>query len=511
MSLLLPMASVRRLVGVVGLVAAVGLLSLVLAQSAAGQVPPSPSDAAGSVPSSEPSASPSPAPTQVVLDVPLASPNATLGPLLPAPPAPSPIAHPSDGKSNTCYACHIAVDDTQKAISTSWANSVHGKAGVGCADCHGGDPTSEEITVAMSKANGFIGKPTRSQAVGVCGSCHSDDSRMHQYGLSTDQWKYYTSAHGQLLLKGDTRTAICVDCHGSHDIKKASDPTAAVYPLNVPKLCSSCHSNPTLMEPYGIPTNQFDIYQNSIHGQLLLQKQDVRAPTCASCHGSHDAKLPNPDDVLQICGKCHTATLALYQESRHSKLSGVGPVCVTCHGNHDVVLPDESRFFHPTAPKFDCSTCHNPVNQQSTLQVDRFKNDADRRCDTCHHSGSDIYAQAQGIATSVQKAAAAYATAEDHIKQAAGVGMIVSDADVALSEANTSLIKARAAVHTTKLSSIAALAEDVVAKATKAQQVADAKLQENTFRREAMVVVVGIILVNVGALVGLRRRVHRKS
>ncbi len=129
------------------------------------------------------------------------------------------------------------------------------------------------------------------------------------------------------------------------------------------------------MEPYGIPTDQFAIYQNSVHGKALLLNQDMRAPTCASCHGSHDAKPPQSSEVVGVCGKCHTATQALYEESRHSKLD-VGPKCWTCHGTHDVAQPDESRFFHPKPPEIDCTTCHNPSDRTLILNADRFTNDA---------------------------------------------------------------------------------------------------------------------------------------
>ena len=44
-----------------------------------------------------------------------------------------------------------------------------------------------------------------------------------------------------------------------------------------------------------------------------------------------------------------------------------------------------------------------------------------------------------------------------------------------------------------------------------AQKFADVKLQESLFRREAMVVVLGIILVNVLALYIIRRRIHAES
>ena len=87
--------------------------------------------------------------------------------------------------------------------------------------------------------------------------------------------------------------------------------------------------------------------------------------------------------------------------------------------------------------------------------------------------------------------------------------MIVSDADVTLSEARTSLIRGRAEVHTTKLSAVAALTDEASAKAAEAQQFADTKLQESASRRQAMVVVLAIILVNVLALYLLRRNLHR--
>jgi len=410
---------------------------------------------------------------------------------------------------DTCVACHTAIDNTQHEIAQQWQDSVHGQNGIGCASCHGGDATSDEVTVAMSKAAGFIGKPDRTTTVTVCGDCHADVERMRQYQLPTDQLvKYQASVHGQRLLTAqDTRVAICIDCHGVHAVKKASDPTAPVYPLNVPKLCASCHADQRLMEPYGIPTDQYEIYQASVHGKALLIDQDLRAPTCASCHGSHDAKPPQSTEVVGVCGKCHTATQALYEQSRHSRLD-VGPKCWTCHGTHDVAQPDESRFFHPESPDLDCTTCHNPSDRTLILNADRFSNDQDRRCDTCHHEGSILYSQAQGIHNALDAANTAYQTAAARIAEAAGAGMIVSDADVTLSAARTSLIRGRAEVHTTKLSAVAALTDEASAKAIEAQQFADAKLQESLFRRQAMVVVLGIILVNVLALYMIRRRIH---
>ena len=101
----------------------------------------------------------------------------------------------------------------------------------------------------------------------------------------------------------------------------------------------------------------------------------------------------------------------------------------------------------------------------------------------------------------------------EKINEAAQLGMIVTDAEVKLTEARTNLIKGRASSHTTKLGVVAPIASDAVAKASEAQQIAEAKLEESVFRREAMVAVVGIIMLNVFVLYALKRSLsrHRKG
>ncbi len=432
--------------------------------------------------------------------------------LIPGPPAPTPIAHPGDSGDDQCYACHVELDDRQQAISEAWEASIHGAGGIGCADCHGGDPRSDKITVAMSEEAGFIGIPSRDVTVGVCGSCHSDPERMGQYGLPTDQYsKYWTSVHGQRLLEADdTRVAICIDCHGSHAVKKASDPTADVYPLNVPQMCSRCHSDPSLMEPYGIPTDQYDVYEQSIHGQALIGNQDVRAPSCTSCHGSHSAQPPRSSEVVDVCGKCHTATQDLYLESRHAELETVAPKCWTCHGTHDVAKSSEALFLHPAGemPDYDCTTCHEPPDMTLKLSIEQFANEADRRCDTCHHPESVIYPQVVAIHDALGGASGAQASAEEKIAKARGLGMLVGDAEVTLTEAKTAYIQGQAAVHTTKLTTVTAHTDEAVAKAARAEELAQAKLDESDFRRLAMIVVIALILVNVVILYVVLRRIE---
>ncbi len=473
-------------------------LALVVAQTVLAESP-SPSAGASGAASGSPAASGKASSGPTLSGSPSASALATATPK-PGATAPAKI----DG--NTCYSCHTQIGGAQHTIADQWQASIHGQNGIGCADCHGGDPTSDKITVSMDPTKGFKGVPSRQQTVGVCGTCHSDVERMRQYQIPTDQYaKYKTSVHGQkLLLSNDTKVAICTDCHGVHDVKKASDPTSKVYPLNVPALCSSCHSDQKYMDGYNIPTDQLEIYKTSVHGQALLVNKDMRAPNCASCHGSHDAQPPTSTTVVEVCGKCHTATQALYDQSRHAELVN-GPKCWTCHGTHDVVKPSEARFFHPTPPQIDCGTCHNLADKTLKLNADRFQNDEDRRCDTCHHVDSLLYSQAQGIKSALDKASSAYDLALTRIAAAAEAGMIVADADVTVTQSKTSLIQARAAVHTTKLTEVAAKADAAVAKAKEAQDFADARLAESQNRRQAMIIVVALIAVTILALVLLRR------
>ena len=85
-----------------------------------------------------------------------------------------------------------------------------------------------------------------------------------------------------------------------------------------------------------------------------------------------------------------------------------------------------------------------------------------------------------------------------------------ADANVTLSEAKTSLIQSQAAVHTTKLTIISTTAAEAKAKAESAGTIAQARLDESIFRREAMVVVLALIVLNVMALFLVRRGVERR-
>jgi predicted CXXCH cytochrome family protein len=123
-------------------------------------------------------------------------------------------------KANNCATCHASLP--QAALSAppaAIAGDVHDKAGVRCADCHGGDPAAGTAAAAHDPAHGYRGKPSGAT---ICATCH----------VLIDQ-KFKTSVHAQIFDKA------CVECHSNHGIKTPSDAMLGTAKASV---CASCHS-----------------------------------------------------------------------------------------------------------------------------------------------------------------------------------------------------------------------------------------------------------------------------
>ena len=229
--------------------------------------------------------------------------------------------------ADSCADCHQGLEH----VSPS-----HGR----CSDCHGGDPTTADPNRSMASSAGYIGAPDRKNIPALCGSCHANVDMMRQYDLPTDQWsKYQQSTHGLKLAQGDSNVATCFNCHDGHATKEVTDTASQVYPSNVPALCSSCHSNAALMTPYGIPTDQYTLYTKSVHGVALLEKQDLRAPNCASCHGK-TAKWDGPAAASLKQAPADLTTLAKRNGGKYpsDKVTHVlrGQAKLSAHGDQEM-------------------------------------------------------------------------------------------------------------------------------------------------------------------------------
>jgi cytochrome b subunit of formate dehydrogenase len=124
----------------------------------------------------------------------------------------------------TCGACHTPELDAYK-------NSVHGtevllngnaKAAI-CSDCH----TTHDIQNPSLDT-------TRLLITKNCGNCHDAELK-----------SYLGTYHGQVNRLGFAYTAKCFDCHGSHGIKRVSDPESSVNPKNRLQTCQKCHLDAT--------------------------------------------------------------------------------------------------------------------------------------------------------------------------------------------------------------------------------------------------------------------------
>jgi hypothetical protein len=214
----------------------------------------------------------------------------------------------------------------------------------------------------------------------------------------------------------------------------------------------------------------------------MLDNHDLRAPNCATCHGTHGAAPPGFDEVANVCGSCHEATQDYYLESPHVTDDEAGPKCVTCHGRYDVSKPSEALYLGAEP----------------------------RHCGECHAPNTEAGQVAQSLYDTITAAAQAYDEAELSIQNVRNVGMLVSPLEGRLRQANTDLITARAAQHTLDLETVSKLADDARTTAEEVQADAEAAIAANLFRRRAMVIAVAIIGLTIVALYMLKRELDRQ-
>ena len=398
----------------------------------------------------------------------------------------APIALLGQGAGkNSCLDCHSALDGDAQRPAQLIKNDVHTANGLTCADCHGGDRTTDDPSEAMNPAKGFIGKPARTAIPKLCARCHSSPDFMRKFRPQqrVDQFELYqTSVHGRRLASGDANVATCIDCHSVHDIRPVKDPQAPVYPVHLPETCGRCHADQHRMAKYGIPTNQLADYQTSVHWNALKIRGDLSAPTCASCHGNHGAKPPQVESVAAVCGSCHVMFAQLYGKSVHepifSAASGGGG-CIVCHSNHGIHQPSTAML---AGPKAVCSQCHE--------------------ADT---PGGQVAAQ---MAKWIDGLDSALKNSESVLKRADQYGMEVSEAQARLGDGRENLVKARLALHSFRPQEVKKPIEAGMAIAAETLRAGEVALHEKDVRRMGLAVSVVLIGFTILAIWALIRRIE---
>ncbi len=386
---------------------------------------------------------------------------------------------------DSCVTCHSALDDPAKGPAALIKNDVHIAHGLSCADCHGGDRTSDDPDVSMSKAKGFKGKPARTAIPKLCAGCHSNPEFMRQYAPRerVDQFELYqTSVHGKRLAAGDTSVATCIDCHSVHDIRPVKDSMSPVHPLHVAETCARCHADARKMAAYKIPTNQFEEYRNSVHWQALARRGDLSAPSCASCHGNHGAKPPQVESVSAVCGTCHVLYEQLYAKSVHKAVfsgEGGGGGCVVCHSNHGIRQPSTAMLAGGTAV-----------------------------CNGCHEAGSEPAKTAAQLAAWIDGLDSALKQSEAVLSKAEKYGMEVSEAQVRLIDGRENLVKSRLVLHSMQPDEVRKPIDAGMAVAAETLKAGQEALREKDFRRMGLAVSVILIGIAILAIRSLIRRIE---
>lgn len=295
---------------------------------------------------------------------------------------------------DACASCHGAAHDVQKAdkvvpqqCATCHEDAVHGyQQGVhavartkgdhdapACLACHG----SPHQILAASDPKSPV---HHTNIPATCATCHAQKIVMERRGESTQQFvSYEESVHGRAVASGSSRAAVCTDCHGVHEIRRASDDQSSIFKFTVPVTCGKCHES--------VKTE----FMQSIHGQAV-SRGNSQAPVCTDCHGIHSIKShldPNSSVAAQnlartTCARCHegvrlsqelgveSSRSSTYLASYHGLASRLGSKvvanCASCHGVHDILPSSDPRSTISRANLVrTCGQCHPGVTEKFAL------------------------------------------------------------------------------------------------------------------------------------------------
>jgi nitrate/TMAO reductase-like tetraheme cytochrome c subunit len=204
--------------------------------------------------------------------------------------------------TTVCDRCHSGEYNLTMDSVHAVAQAQGNRQAAVCADCHG----SHNVQQWTDPETHALLPEARLNIPLTCAKCHN---AIYQ--------KYQTSVHGAALTQqGNTDVPTCIDCHGVHNI---GNPTTAAFRLKSPELCAGCHTNPELMDKYGISTDVLNTYVADFHGTTvtLFEKQSpdsqTNKPVCYDCHGVHDiSRVDDPQtgiemqqNLLARCQVCH--------------------------------------------------------------------------------------------------------------------------------------------------------------------------------------------------------------
>jgi predicted CXXCH cytochrome family protein len=282
-------------------------------------------------------------------------------------------------EAKVCLTCHsntgmYKVLENKEVLSlyidkNDFATSAHN--GVGCNGCHTGYMAAHMQKKKEIKSR----KEYAKNASQICLICHPDDQLKK------------IPIHNPLM-----KQASCVECHGSHYIKKMEEWKKGISET---QYCFSCHKqsiSKTLSsgEVLSLSVSESD-YKASVHGRL----------SCGACHTDF-SKTKHPVRTIKnrreyaalstkSCSTCHTDA-QLRKSPVHSSLLATAS-CVECHGSHAIKSIVAQKAGAPENQY--CLSCHkgklsmslrNGESLSVFVDASSLKSSvhANLRCTECH-------------------------------------------------------------------------------------------------------------------------------
>ncbi len=372
----------------------------------------------------------------------------------------------------------------------------------------------------------------------------------------------------------------CSGCHGGKPSDEAM--TAEVgknWPKDpaerhkdrtwIPAFCAKCHSDSAFMRDFNpaLPTDQLTKYQESRHGQLVLQAKDSRAAQCVSCHSVHGIRgaksrksTVSPQMVPDTCGSCHsspehmagfltedgkplpTSQVAEYKESVHGKAVLVkndqgAPSCTGCHGSHAAMPPSVASVAQV------CRRCHvlNGTLFDGSKHKVAFEEHKWPECAQCHGKHGiakpteammgdqpgtvchDCHVKNSGDNQKCDKTAAVFRSTLDGLAagrtQAAGVeeelarqGLDIEPLTRAVGDLDEGLSQARRSIHAFELGAFQQAAAPATEALDKSKEAISTAHADHQFRRRGLIGAMGfMVLLAAGIALKLRGIERRRE
>jgi len=140
-----------------------------------------------------------------------------------------------------CGTCHKeAAEDYTKSIH--WLRAEKGfRESPVCNDCH-----SEHNIQKVNTSNKRLEAKKIQEE--TCIICHQSPRIAARFGSEGGQaLLYQDSYHGLAVMKGDSRAAMCIDCHSVHKILPKNYPESSINPENVTATCQKCHKDASVI------------------------------------------------------------------------------------------------------------------------------------------------------------------------------------------------------------------------------------------------------------------------